>query len=218
MNRKGRCYPNGLNDPGRLELARPGPPVALMGGVKSLLVFVSVAAVGAYVAFQQLPSGEARATPASPHEGMVVSITLDGQNLPLAALRTVLSSHPGDQLDKEVLEKDRAAMSEALVARGFLAATVKPAVITWSDDAAYISYDITQGPMFRIGQVLVTGATDKDAVITISSGDDAIASRIESARQTLADNLARRGKRHDVAIASSLDRAHGVVDITLATR
>jgi len=187
-------------------------------GVKSLLVFVSVAAIGAYVAFQQLPSGEARATPASLHEGTIASITLDGQNLPLAALRGALISHPGDPLDQSALAHDRAAMSEALIARGFLAARVTPAVITWADDAAYISYDVAQGPMFRIGKVTVTGATAKDAVITISTGDDAIASRIESARQTLADNLGRHGNHQEVAVVSTVDRANGVVDIAIETR
>ena len=186
--------------------------------MKSLLAFVSVAAIGGYVAFQQLPSGEARATPARLTEGTVASITLDGQNLPLAALRGVMDTRPGASLDHDVLAHDRAAMSAALVARGFLAASVKPAVITWADDAAYISYEVAQGPMFRIGKVTVTGATDKDAVITISSGDDAIASRIESARQILADNLARHGKRHDVEITQTVDRAASVVDVTLATR
>lgn len=186
--------------------------------MKSLLVFVSVAAIGGYVAFQQLPSGEARATPVALHEGTVASITLDGQNLPLAALRGVLVSRPGAQLDQRALGKDRVALSEALVARGFLAAAVKPAVITWADDAAYLSYDVLQGPMFRVGKIIVTGATDKDAVITLSAGDDAIASRLESARQTLADNLERHGKPHDVKLSTSVDRTSGVVEITLATR
>jgi outer membrane protein assembly factor BamA len=82
---------------------------------------------------------------------------------------------------------------------------------------AYVVYEIDAGEVFKIRDVKVIGASEKDAVITISKGDEALGSRIESARQILAENLERHGKKHTVTVSIERDIANHVVDITLTT-
>ena len=52
-------------------------------------------------------------------------------------------------------------------------------------------------------------------MVTLSAGDDAIASRLEHARRLLADHLARRGKPHEVTLSVNTDVAAAAVDVEL---
>ncbi|HEY4183086.1 MAG TPA: POTRA domain-containing protein [Kofleriaceae bacterium] len=189
--------------------------------MKKLLAIASLAVIGGFVAVKALPTdGDALADRVIPRNGAIASISLDGHedNVPVAALRTDLSTKLGETVDAQKLVTDRQAMLADLVGRGFLSATVSPAQVMFaSDGAAYIVFDVSLGQQYRVRSVTVTGATEKDAVITISSGDDAIASRIESARNILAENLARHGKPHDVTLTTTVDHAAAVVDVALVT-
>ena len=150
----------------------------------------------------------------------VQSVALDGEALPLAALRDVLSTHRGDQLDADRLVRDRSALERELEGRGYLSARVEPAVVTFAPTGgAYITFQITAGRVFKLRSVTVQGIrAAKDAsVVTIATGDDALASRIESARQTLADNLGRRGKPASVTVALHTDEAAAAVDVELVS-
>lgn len=187
--------------------------------MKSLLVALSVAVGGGYAAFQAWPTGEAQAARVVRTDGPIASISLataDGADIPILAMRAALVSQRGEQIDAAKLDADRAALLAQLTSRGYLASHVAPAVVVYGEDGAYVTYDIELGVRYRIRTVTVTGATDKDAVITIGNGDDAIASRIESARNTLSDNLARHGKPHEVSVTTTIDHANLVVDVTLA--
>jgi surface antigen-like variable number repeat protein len=149
----------------------------------------------------------------------VRSISLDGQRLPSARLRDVLETHPGQQLDTPRLARDRDAMERELAALGYLAARVEPAVITFDvAGAAYITFEIDQGKLFHLRNVEVTGPGKDAAVVTIASGDDAIRTRIDQARQALASGLARRGKPATVELSVHTDLAAAAVDVRLATR
>jgi outer membrane protein assembly factor BamA len=149
----------------------------------------------------------------------VRSVALDGRRLMTSQLRQVIETRPGAQLDTEGLKRDREAMEHALADLGYLAAKVAPAVVTFdAAGAAYVSFEIDQGPMFHLRNVQVTGAGKDATVVTLVAGADAIRSRIERARQELADALARRGKPSAVELSVHTDVAAAAVDVVLATR
>jgi outer membrane protein assembly factor BamA len=192
----------------------------IWAGVKSLLVLTAAVAATAWVAVRHLP-GEAQAEPMLSHTQEVQSVSLDGgRGLPLAALRDVLSTHRGDQLDASQLVLDRAALEGELESRGYLAARVEPALVTFAPSGgAYITFRITPGPVYKLRSITVKGASPKDtSVVTLIAGDDAVASRIERARQVLADTLGRRGKPASVTIALHPDAAQAAVDVELVSK
>jgi outer membrane protein assembly factor BamA len=180
--------------------------------VRSILVLMLAAAAAGC-------ASQAAAESAVTRTQEVQSVALDGERaLPLAALRDVLATHRGDQLDADRLVRERSALESELEGRGYLAARVEPAVVTFAPSGgAYITFQINAGPVFKLRSVTVGGMrAAKDAsVVTISTGDDALASRIESARQTLADNLGRRGKAANVTVALHTDMAAAAVDVEL---
>lgn len=161
---------------------------------------------------------EAEATVVRTQE--VQSVALDGgRGLPLASLRAVLATHRGDQLDANRLAIDRSALEAELARLGYLEARVEPATVTFAPSGgAYITFEIVPGRVYRFGAVTVKGASPKDAVVTLATGDDARAERIERARQTLADNLQRHGKPANVSVALRTDRATATVDVELTSR
>ncbi len=193
--------------------------------MRSLLLLTATAAattwIAAATASSWLPGSQAQAQPSITHIQEVQSVSLDGgRGLPLAALRDVLATHRGDQLDANRLVQDRSALEAELAARGYLAARVEPAVVTFAAaGGAYITFQISAGPVFKLREVSVRGASPKEAsVVTLTSGDDALGSRIERARQTLANNLAARGKSASVTVALHTDDAAAAVDVELISR
>lgn len=194
--------------------------------MKSLLVLpvlVAAAAAGAWATVRHTASGvEAQPMAAAAEaQRQIQSVSFDGgRGLPLASLRDCLSTHPGEQLDAGKLVQDRAMLEQDLESKGYLAARVEPAIVTFSPaGGAYITYPISAGPVFKLRSVTVKGAPIKDAsVVTLMAGDDAIASRIERARATLADALGRRGKPATVTVAMTSDVAAGAVDVVLLAK
>src|SRR4029079_7007337 len=95
----------------------------------------------------------------------VRSVALDGHRLMASQLRQVIETRPGAQLDSDGLKRDRDAMEHALADLGYLAAKVSPAVVTFdAAGAAYVTFEIDQGPMFHLRNIAVTGA-GKDATV-----------------------------------------------------
>ncbi len=190
--------------------------------MRSLLVLTAAVAAASWIAAATasswLPGSQAVAGPPITHTKQVQSVSIDGgRGLPLAALRDVLATHRGDQLDANRLVGDRSALEAELAARGYLASRVEPAVVTFAPGGgAYITFQVAAGPVFKLRDVSVRGASPKEAsVVTLISGDDAVGSRIERARQTLADNLGRRGKAASVTVVLHTDEAAAAVDVEL---
>jgi len=149
----------------------------------------------------------------------VRSISFDGHQLAAARLRAVLETRPGAQLDTDRLGRDRQAMEDALAELGYLAARVEPATVTFdAAGAAYVTFEIDQGPLFHLRRVELTGPGKDAVVVTITAGDDAVRARIERARQALTEVLARRGKPAQVELSVHTDLAAAAVDVVLATR
>ena len=186
--------------------------------MRSVLVLVALAVGGAWVAITQLPTSEAVAAQAAPVRAQeIVSITLEGRFLPLHDLRTLLTTRRGELLDDRRLDADRQTLQAELVRRGHLSANVEPAIVTYgAAGGAYVTFQVTQGPLYKLRHVTLTGATPRDAVVTISAGEDADAERIERARVVIGEQLARRGKHGEVTVSVRPDHAAGVVDVDLA--
>lgn len=188
-----------------------------VGAVKAALAMVAVAALGGGVAIWQVTIDGSKAEPARTADRQeILSISLDGRGLPMASLRELLSTHAGETVDTVKLAHDRDALQASLEARGYLAAKVQPAKITY-DDGAFVTFAIDQGPLFRVRGVTVSGATEKDAgVVTIGVGEIATADRIRIARESLVERLGLRGKQATVTAKVHTDTSAAVVDIELA--
>jgi len=191
--------------------------------VRSIAVVIAVVIVAVWAMFRHGPVTTANAEAAVNRPvgrlQEVRSVSLDGRRLLSSQLRQVIQTRPGAQLDSEGLKRDRDAMEHALADLGYLAAKVQPAVVTFdAAGAAYVTFEIDQGPMFHLRNVAVTGAGKDAMVVTLVAGDDAIRSRIDRARQELAGALARRGKPAKVELSVHTDVAAAAVDVVLATR
>lgn len=161
---------------------------------------------------------QADTVPAKVRLQEIQSVSFDGRNLPLAALRDVLATRAGNLIDLDTVKRDRAALEQTLVGRGYLAAKVaEPRVTFGAGGAVYVTFAIAQGPLFRIRNVTVLGATVADAgVVTLGAGEIADADRIGNARRALEARLRVRGKTTTVDAKLALDATHGVVDVELA--
>jgi outer membrane protein assembly factor BamA len=147
----------------------------------------------------------------------IQSVAIDGRGLPMASLHNLLSTHAGEHVDSAKLARDRQALEQELVDRGYYAAHVREAQVSYNDaGSAFVTFRIEQGPQFRVRSVIVTGATPKDAgVVALEAGEIASADRIQMARTTLADRLESQGKHVTVAAKVREDEAAAVVDIEL---
>ena len=191
--------------------------------MRSIILVTAVVIVAAWAMFRRLPESTSNAEAAvnRPIARLqeVRSVSLDGRDLQQARLRAVLETRAGIQLDTPRLERDREAMERALADLGYLAARVDPATVTFdAAGAAYVLFAVDQGRLFHLRKVEVTGPGKDTGVVTIATGDDAIRGRIDRARQSLADGLARRGKPTAVELSVRTDLAAAAVDVVLATR
>ncbi len=191
--------------------------------MRSLVIVTAIVVAVAYVAVRQLPMSEANSDVAvnKPIDKMeqVRSVSFDGYQIPAAELREQIETRPGRQLDSAALDRDRQVIEHELFERGYLAARVSPATVTFdAAGAAYVTFEIDKGRMFRLRNVEVSGAAKDAAVVTIASGDDAIRDRIDHARDALAEALARRGKPGSVELSIHTDLAANAVDVQFATR
>jgi len=202
------------------QVLAPGPAVANYRGVRPFLVATALVAASAWGLLRQLPEGEAQASPHASRPQEIESVSLDGERLPVAALRDVLATHAGDLVDSAKLEHDRSALQAALARRGYLRANVSPAQVTFDDDGgAFVTFAIDQGTEFHVRSVNVAGAPAKDAgVVTITAGEVASPVHIEEERQALATRLAARGKQATVTVQIATDDAAGAVDVTLVAQ
>lgn len=197
----------------------PLQPIRLVRLLIALIV-ISVVAGWALRGHFQVSTANAEAAVDRPIARMqqVRSVSLDGRRLPDAQLRAVIATRAGEQLDPAQLARDREAMARALADLGYLAARVDAPAITFDRaGAAYVTFDVEQGALFHLRSVAVTGPGKDLVVVTLLPGDDAIRTRIEGARQALADGLARRGKPLTVELSVRTDIAAAAVDIVLAT-
>jgi outer membrane protein assembly factor BamA len=181
------------------------------------LLLVAAVGAGGVVGARHVSARTANAAElALDAEPPIAGIAIDGRRLPLHDLRAAMASHVGGRVDRARLAADREAMAQQLAGRGHLEVEVSAPEVTYADGRAFVTYEVVQGPVFKLRSVTVTGATDRDAgVVTIVAGDDAIAERIEHARRTLEDTLARRGKPSAVSAQVSVDRSQLAVDVEL---
>jgi outer membrane protein assembly factor BamA len=189
--------------------------------MRSLLLAAGLMVGAVWGVVHNLPESEAQAEPQAVRAHQVQSVSLDGgPRLPMAALRAVLATHAGDPLDQAKLDQDQEAMVDALEARGFLAAKVGTAQVTFDETgAAFVTFSVETGPEFHVRSVAVTGASAKDAgVVTLATGEVVSPARIAEARDALADRLTARGKRGTVTVQMSTDTVAAAVDVVLSAQ
>jgi outer membrane protein assembly factor BamA len=186
--------------------------------MRSIVVLCLCAAVAAGVLVYELPEGEAEAEGHASRPQEVESVALEGRDLPVAALRSVLTTRTGDQLSAEKLAADRTALETALVARGYLDAKVAVAQVMFdSSGGAFVTFAATPGPVFHVRDVRVVGAAERDTgIVTIARGEVVRADRLEQARDALATRLLARGaKPATVAVKLEHDALTSDVDVVL---
>ncbi len=186
--------------------------------MRAIILMTLLAAVGAWVVIERLPESEAADASPAITSHTIQSIAFDGKHLPMAELRGALSAHAGELLDHAKLDRDRLALAHVLSARGYLAASVGDAQVTLdAAGGAFVSFEVVLGPVFHVRSIEVVGATAKDAgVVTIATGDVAIADQLAHERDAIADRLAARGRSSSVALQIIPDVATATVDVTLA--
>jgi outer membrane protein assembly factor BamA len=186
--------------------------------VNKLLVVALGVASAAWVVARGLPEGQADAWPRVSRPQEVESVALEGRDLSIAALRSVLVTHPGDMLDAAKLTADREALRASLVASGYLDARVQAAQISFdSAGGAYVTFALNPGALFHVREVTVTGApASETGIMTIGRGDVVRADRLEQSRDALTTRLSSRGKPERVTIRLVPDASTSTADIVLA--
>lgn len=178
-------------------------------------VLVAGAVVSAKVAVERVaPESVASAstsiTPlaaARPVAGTVQSVRFSGPGLRAAFLTDVVATHEGAPLRPEELERDRARIVAALVARGHLDARVGEVRIDWTgDQAAWVDFPIEAGPVYVVRKVEVLGKQVRRhpalaAVPTIAPGTPAIGDHIDASADLLRGWLRQRRIRAKVSVA-----------------
>jgi hemolysin activation/secretion protein len=197
---------------------RAGLPVAMYRVVLKILVLTLGAAAAATVVVCELPERQADAEPHTSRPLEVQSVALEGRDLPIAALRSVLVSHSGDTVDTVKLTEDRAALRGALVSSGYLDAKVQAAQVVFdASGGAYLTFAVTPGPLFHVGKVTVTGAQTSDSgILTVGRGDVVRTDRLEQARDALTTRLASRGRPEHVTVRVVPDPRTSTADVVLA--
>ncbi len=186
--------------------------------MRSIVVLCLCAAAAAGILVHELPEGEAVAEPHVTRPQEIQSVALDGHDLPVVELRAVLQTRTGDLLDARKLAADRGALVAALVARGYLDATVRPAQVSFdASGGAFVTFAVAPGALFHIGDVRIVGAAENDTgIVTLAHGEVVRAQRIEQARDALATRLFARGKPSKVVVRLEPDEQTSSVDIVLA--
>jgi len=170
------------------------------------------------VLVHELPEGQAAAEGHASRPQEIQSVAFDGADLPVAALRSVLTTRTGDLLDGDKLAADRASLQKTLVARGYLDARVDPAQVLFDESGgAFVTFAVAPGAMFHVRDVHVVGAAERDTgIVTLAKGAVASADRVERARDALATRLRVRGKAAAVAVTLAPDTETASVDVVLA--
>jgi len=186
--------------------------------VRAIVVLCICVATAAGVWMHELPEGEAEAQGHASRPEEVQSVAFDGRDLPVAELRSVLTTRTGELLDGDKLAADRAGLEATLVARGFLEARVDAAQIMFdASGGAFVTFAIKPGAEFHVRGVRVVGAAERDTgIVTLAKGAVASADRVERARDALATRLRVRGKARAVAVTLAPDAETASVDVVLS--
>ena len=194
------------------------------------MILVAVTAVVALAAgwyvVERMPHDGAAATAmfapkAAPQE--VRSVRIEGDRLPLTVLESLLRTRVGDSLDSALLETDRRALRDALVARGHWAAEVAPADVLFGDaGGAHVLFRVEQGPIYKVREIEITGdvagVPAVESALTLARGDDVSPQRLSRNVELLTSYLSRHGKPATVSVEATTDRAATAVDVRFVAR
>lgn len=190
----------------------------------ALLIATAVAVVrGSGVREVEARAGQEEAPVAGPADPRaVVSVRVEGELLPVAALERVLATRVGNTLREDDLTRDRAAIVATLQARGHLAAEVQDVRIVWSG-GAHVVFHVAAGGVYQVARVRVEGKptrrfADLARVPTLLAGQPWHPDRAAANVTLLRDWLAQRGVKADVTARRVVDHVQHTVDVTFVVR
>ena len=106
---------------------------------------------------------------------------------------------------------------------GYLDATVSLPRAERRDGSMHVSYDVSEGPQYRLRSLTVTGVTlfpvsDVRAAAALKPGDIAGAAAMEEARTAVRDYFASRGYPDTVVESAAVPGPNSVVDLSLRVK
>lgn len=194
--------------------------------VVATLLLVTMA-LGAKFAIERIaPEGAASAstrvtTPsrAKTEAGTVQSVRFTGPGLRAAFLSDVVATREGEAFRASSLEDDRLRILDAMLARGYLDATVGTPVVEWSDDgAAWVDFPVDAGSLYVVRDVAVEGKQLRRhpalaEVPTLEAGNPAQGERIEASAERLREWLAQRRIKATVTVKVELEKFSKQIDV-----
>jgi outer membrane protein assembly factor BamA len=194
--------------------------------VVATLLLVAMA-LGAKVAIERIAPEEVASastrvtTPsrAKTEAGTVQSVRFTGPGLRAAFLSDVVATRPGEPLRESSLESDRLHILDAMLARGYLDASVGVPQVEWSDGgAAWVDFPVDAGSLYVVRSVAVEGKQLRRhpalaEVPTLVAGNPAIDERIEASAGLLRDWLAQRGVKAIVTVEVALEKFSKQIDV-----
>jgi outer membrane protein assembly factor BamA len=184
-------------------------------------------ALGAKVAIERIAPEEAASastrvtTPsrAKTEAGTVQSVRFTGPGLRAAFLSDLVATREGETFRESSLESDRIRILDAMLARGYLDATIGVPQVEWSDDgAAWVDFPVDAGSLYVVRNVAVEGKQvgrhpALADVPTLETGNPAIGERIEASAQQLRDWLAQRSVKATVTVKVELEKLSKQIDV-----
>jgi outer membrane protein assembly factor BamA len=194
--------------------------------VVATLLLVAMA-LGAKLAIERIAPEESASastrvtTPsrAKAEAGTVQSVRFSGPGLRAAFLSDVVATREGETFRPSSLEDDRIRILDAMLARGYLDATVGTPHVEWSaSGAAWVDFPVDAGSLYVVRDVKVEGKQLRRhpalaEVPTLVTGNPALGDRIEASAQLLRDWLAQRGIKAKVTVTTALEKFSKQVDV-----
>jgi outer membrane protein assembly factor BamA len=175
-----------------------------------------------HVAPEETASASTRVTTPSRAKieaGTVQSVRFTGPGLRAAFLSDVIATREGAAFRASALEDDRVRILDAMLARGFLDATVGAAKVEWTDSGgAWVEFPVDAGSLYVVRDVRVEGKALRRHpaladVPTLEPGHPAIGDRIEASAGLLRAWLTQRDLTGTVTVHIETDGLGKQIDV-----
>ena len=194
--------------------------------VVATLLLVTMA-LGAKFAIERIAPEEAASastrvtTPsrAKTEAGTVQSVRFTGPGLRAAFLSDVVATREGETFRQSSLEDDRIRILDAMLARGYLDATVGAPVVEWSDEGtAWVDFPVDAGSLYVVRSVAVEGKQlarhpALAEVPTLETDNPAVGQRIEASAELIREWLAQRRVKGTVTVKVELEKLSKQIDV-----
>lgn len=131
-------------------------------------------------------------------------------------LEKLVQTQSGSPVRPEVLERDRLRLTEAYFDRGFVMASVSYSRLAVPSGATDVTFTITEGPLFRVGDLLVRGALKPAALKGLETKKGAVFSPAAVKRdlERLRERARQEKQELEVIPLTELDQEKKTVKLT----